>query len=273
MITPWDLGDSPKRGKTVRVGHHTNSCAELARDARRIRTVDPVLIAEDLLLLLTDDSTGKPVVAPQSLTFALAGAVLVELALAGRVAVTDDGRWGSGTRVAVVSEEPLGEPVLDEALTRVVAKISAKAHPVGAQSLLATLGKGLADTLRHRLAQRGILREQEGRTLGIFPTRVWPAADARHEAGVRSTLWKVVVGGREPSEREVCLISLLHAVDQVPKQFADDGMSARQLRERAKALSEGNLGGDTVRRAIAATNAAVIAAVTASTAAASATVV
>lgn len=226
----------------------------------------PVLIAEDLLLLLTDDQTGKPVVAPQSLTYALAGAVLVELALAGRVAVTDDGRWGSGTRVAVVSAEPVGEPVLDEALAR----ISGKAQPAGAQALLAVLGKGLADALRNRLAQRGILHAEEGRIFGIFPTRVWPAADARHEGQVRSALWDVVVVGRAPTEREVTLVSLLHAVDQVPKQFAADGMSARQLRERAKALAAGNLGGDAVRRAIAAANAAVVAAVTASTVAATA---
>lgn len=224
-----------------------------------------MLIAEDLLLLLTDDATGKPVVAQQSLTYALAGAVLVELALAGRVGVTDDGRWGSGTRVAVVDRTPLGEPVLDEALGR----IAEKGQPVGAQALLGTLGKGLADTLRHRLAQRGILHAEEGRFFGIFPTRVWPASDARHEAQVRSALWDVVVVGRPPSDREATLVSLLHAVDQVPKQFAADGMSARQLRERAKALSTGNLGGDAVRRAIDATNAAVIAAVTATTVAAS----
>ena len=224
-----------------------------------------MLIAEDLLLLLTDDATGKPVVAPQPLTYALAGAVLVELAMAGRVAVTDDGHWGSKTRVAVAETAAVGEPVLDEALARIVEK----GQPQGAQALLATLGKGLADTLRTRLAQRGILHAEEGRVFGIFPTRVWPAADARHEAQVRSALWDVVVVGRPPTEREVALVSLLHAVDQVPKQFAADGMSARQLRERAKALSAGNLGGDTVRRAIDATNAAVIAAVTASTVAAS----
>ncbi len=225
----------------------------------------PVLIAEDLLLLLTDDATGKPVVDSQRLTHALAGAVLVELALTGRVAVADDGRWGSGTRVSLIGSEPLGEPILDEALSR----IPDKGHPVAAQALLTVLGKGLADALRHRLAQRGILHAEEGRILGIFPTRVWPAADARHENQVRSALWDVVVVGRQATEREVTLVSLLHAVDQVPRQFAADGMSARQLRERAKGLAAGNLGGDAVRRAIDATNAAVVAAVTATTVAAS----
>ena len=224
-----------------------------------------MLIAEDLLLLLTDDTSGKTVVDGQRLAYGLAGAVLVELVLSGRVQVTDGGSWGSGARVAVVSPYPLGDQLLDGALARVMGK----RRPVAAQTLVDQLSRGLTDAVRWRLVQRGILREEHGRVLGIFPTRAWPAADSTHEAQVRAALWDVVVVGRPPTEREVALVSLLHAVDQVPKQFAADGMSARQLRERAKALSAGNLGGDTVRRAIDATNAAVIAAVTASTVAAS----
>ncbi len=220
-----------------------------------------MLIAEDLLLLLTDDVTGKPVVEGQRLPFALAGAVLVELVLAGRVAVTDDGAWGSGPRVAVVDETPLDDRVLDDALRR----IADRDRPSGARSLVATLAKGLPDALRTRLAERGILRADQGRFLGIFPTRVWPAADAAHEAALRSSLWAVVVQGRSPSEREACLVALLHAVDQVPKQFATEGMTAKQLRERAAVLSAGNVGGDAARRAIDAANAAILAAVAAST--------
>ena len=224
-----------------------------------------MLIAEDLLLLLTDDATGKPVVDSQRLSSGLAGAVLVELVVAGRLAITDAGRWGSGSRVAVTSPAPLGDPVLDEALRR----SALRGQPVGAQALLGTLAKGLPDALRGRLVERQILRAEEGRVLGIFPTRAWPATDSRHEAQVRAALWDVVVQGRTPTDREVCLVALLHAVGQVPKQFATAGMTARQLRDRAKALSEGNVGGEAVRRAIEAAEAAVIAAVAVTTIASS----
>lgn len=220
-----------------------------------------MIIAEDLLLLLTDDVTGKPTVDGQRLTYALAGAVLVELVLADRLAPTDAGRWGSGSRVAVVSQTPLGDPLLDESLQRV----TARKQPVAAQALLTTIGKGLADSLRTRLTERGILRAAEGRTLGIFPTRVWPAADSRHEAQLRTALWEVVVRGRDPQPREACLVSLLHALDQVPKQFRADGVTSRQLQVRAKAIAEGNIGGDAVRRAVDAANAAVVAVIAATT--------
>lgn len=223
-----------------------------------------MIIAEDLLLLLTDDVTGKPVVDSQRLSFALAGAVLVDLVLAERLTITDAGRWGSGSRVAVASSAPLDDAVLEEALRRA----GQRRQPVGAQALLTTLAKQLPDALRARLVERGILRAEEGRVLGIFPTRAWPAADSRHEAAVRAALWDVVVQGRTPTEREVCLVALLHAVGQVPKQFATAGMTSRQLRDRAKALSQGNVGGEAVRRAIEAANAAVIAMVAATSAAA-----
>jgi len=221
-----------------------------------------MLIAEDVLLLLTDDRTGKPVVDSTRLPLALAGAALVELVLANRVAVTDGGRWGSGPRVAVVDPTPLGDRVLDEALAR----IRGRRQPVPATTVLNALTKGLADALRKRLVERGILRAEEGRVLGIFPTRVWPAADSRHEQALRSQLWDVVVRGRPASDRDLCLVALLHAVDQVPKQFAADGMTAKQLRERAKALAAGNVGGDAVRRAIEAANAAIMASITAASA-------
>lgn len=223
-----------------------------------------MLIAEDLLLLLTDDATGKPVVDSQRLPLGLAGAVLVELVIAGRVAVVDDGRWGSGPRVAVTDPRPTGDPVLDEALART----AGKRQPVAASSLLTALAKGLPDALRSRLAARGILRMESGRVLGVFPTVRWPAADSRHEAALRAALRDVVVLGRTPTDREACLVGLLHAVDQVPKQFATEGMTARQLRDRAKALAAGNVGADAARRAIDAANAAITAAIAASTVAA-----
>jgi Golgi phosphoprotein 3 (GPP34) len=47
-------------------------------------TLDTLLLAEDLLLLLTDDRTGKLVIASNQVDIALGGAMLVELALVER---------------------------------------------------------------------------------------------------------------------------------------------------------------------------------------------
>ena len=65
-------------------------------------------IPEELLLLALDPTTGTTA-QPQSLDLGLAGAQLVELALAGRIAP-------DGDRIAVVHPRPTGDPTLDSAL-------------------------------------------------------------------------------------------------------------------------------------------------------------
>jgi len=65
-------------------------------------------IPEELLLLALDPATGTTA-QPQSLDLGLAGAQLVELALAGRIAP-------DGDRIAVVMPRPTGDPTLDSAL-------------------------------------------------------------------------------------------------------------------------------------------------------------
>src|SRR3954466_13798401 len=65
-------------------------------------------IPEELLLLALDPATGTTA-QPQSLDLGLAGAQLVELALAGRIAP-------DGDRIAVVHPRPTGDPTLASAL-------------------------------------------------------------------------------------------------------------------------------------------------------------
>jgi len=57
------------------------------------------------------------------------------------------------------------------------------------------------------------------------------------------------------------LVSLLQAIDQVPKVLGDVGMPARDLRRRAKEISEGGFADIAVRKAAEAVNAAMTAAV------------
>ena len=69
------------------------------------------LIAEDLLLLLLDDAKGT-LAASDKVQPLLGGALLLELALAGRVGVAErTSRWTSA-KVAVTGTPP-GEPLLD----------------------------------------------------------------------------------------------------------------------------------------------------------------
>lgn len=217
-----------------------------------------MLLAEDLLLLLTDDVSGKTLVDTSKLDLALAGAVVLDLAERERVDVAGPGESVKEGRLAVRDMSATGDPVLDEALRKI-----ADRGPRKPAAVLPQLAKGLREGLYHRLADRGIVRSEKGRTLGILPAHHWPAADSAHEDEVRRGLHDVLAVGRAPSEREVLLVSLLHAVDQVPKVVAGPGVDKREVRRRGKAIAEGEFAGAAVRKAIDAVNAAVTAAVAA----------
>ncbi|ABL80899.1 MULTISPECIES: GPP34 family phosphoprotein [unclassified Nocardioides] len=220
------------------------------------------LIAEDLLLLLLDDESGKLTLTsyPQAV---LGGALLVELASAGAVEVEEQtGVWHSAKVRALPGAAPQ-DAVLRTAYDVVAAK------PRTAHDLVDRLGKGTREALAERLGARGILERHDDRVLGLFPRTRWPAVDSSREQEVRRQLTAVLVQGVEPDERTGALVALLSAIDK-PHQVVDhEGLSAGQVRKRAKQVAKGDWAAKAVRDAITASTAA-ITAVAATTAAAAA---
>lgn len=221
------------------------------------------LLAEDLLLLVLDDATGAQTLDGTRADLALGGSLLLDLALAGRVALTKDGPWWGREQVAVTDPTPPGDPLLDEALATVAAK------PRGAQDLVGRLGKGLRGRLLERLEARGVLERRSDTVLGLFPRTRWPAADTRHEEQVRARLHDVLVVGLTPDERTAALVAVLYAVDQAHKVLPGlDGGQRREVKKRAKTVADGAWAADAVRSAVAAMQAAVMAGTMAATTAA-----
>lgn len=217
-----------------------------------------MLLAEDVLLLLTDATTGKSLAGSPGRDYVLAGAVLLDLAALGRVRVSD-GRDGTRPgRLVVVDDSPTGDDVLDDALARLAGR-----KPDKPKNVLGRLAKGLRPRLLERLAGRGLVRRTEQRVLGVFPVVTWPSADGRRTEELRRTLREVLVVWRAATDREASLISLLHAVDRVPAVLPDTGLRKSELRRRAKAASSQNFAADAVRRAVEEAVMAALAAVSA----------
>ena len=226
-----------------------------------------MLIAEDLLLLVTDDVSGRLSVPAAQVDAGLGGAVLVELTVKNKVDLSGEDEQGKLGRIIVRDPSPAGDAVLDAALGIVIAHQGKKASTV-----IRPLSKNLRQTLYRRLADSGVVRAEQGRILGVFPAHTWPAQDASHEAEVRRQVTQALVQQTAPDTRTAALIALLHAlkcehkiVD--PRQF---GLSKRELAARAGEIAEGNWASEAVRTAIEEMAAAVVAATAAATAAGSA---
>jgi hypothetical protein len=216
-----------------------------------------MLLAEDLLLLLTDDGTGKLAASSTAVDVALGGALLVELTLMQRVDVAGSDEQVREGRLVVRNPDPTDDALLDEALSILVRKEGKKP-----QNVVASLGKRVRVRLYERLVAGGVLRAEDDRILGIFPTHRWPSNDAAHESAVRAGLLTALREGTTSEARTGALISLLLALGVVHKTVdpAAVGLSKMELNANAKRIAEGDWAAKAVRQAIASMNAAVIAA-------------
>jgi hypothetical protein len=217
------------------------------------------------LLLLTNDTSGQLAVPAAHADAALGGAVLAELALLGKVGLSDEADGGKPGRLVVGDPSPPGDAVLDAALETVLAHRGKKPSAV-----IRPLGKHLRQILHERLAAAGVLRAQQARILGIFPAHRWPALDTSHEEQVRQQLAGALTGQAAPDSRAAALIALLHALNCEhkvidPRQY---GLSRRQLRARAAEIATGSWASAAVRQVIEETTMAVIATGSAAAAAA-----
>jgi hypothetical protein len=221
-----------------------------------------MLLAEDLLLLVTDDASGQLSAPAAQVDAGLSGANLVELALLNKVDLSAEGEDGRPGRIVVRDPSPAGDDVLDAALGVLAANQGKKPSAV-----IRPLSKNLRQALYERLAAAGVVRAGRGKTLGIFRTRSWPAQDASHEAQVRELLTQALVQQTAPDARIAALIALLHALRCEHKVVDPEpyGLSKRQLAARAGEIAQGNWASGAVRKAIDEMNAAVIAATTAAT--------
>jgi hypothetical protein len=206
-----------------------------------------VLLAEDLLLLVTGDASGRLSAPADRVAAGLGGANLAELTLRNKVDLTGEQDPGTPGRIIVRDPSPPGDPILDTALVTVTAYQGKRPSTV-----IRPLSKNLRRTLYERLAGNGVVRAERRKIFGVFPSHRWPSQDGSREAEVRRLMTQALVQQVAPDTRTAALIALVHAVGCVDK-IADPrqhGLSKRELRARAKKIAEGNWASAAVRKAI-----------------------
>ncbi|MEU4566044.1 GPP34 family phosphoprotein [Micromonospora sp. NPDC023956] len=206
-------------------------------------------LAHELALLAYDDE-GVDRVGTPNLGYGLAGAVLLDLTLAGRIEVADD-------RVVVVDPSPLGQPTLDAALTR----IGAEAKRRRPKDWITRLSGDLRGPVLDELVEAGVLRREAGRVLGLFPRTRFPSTtgvEPAAEASARQRMHLAVATDGPVPARTAALVSLTRAVGLDRKLFRD--LPKDQVKRRLKEIGEGSWASAATRRAVEETQAALIAA-------------
>ena len=131
-------------------------------------------VAEEMLLLVLDDTSGTFITEPDiNINYALAGAVLADLALKGRIEADPD-------KLFVLDPKPTGDAVQDAVLARIAEadEVQDTAYWVAE---IGQRGDEVREHLLSRLVERGILKRVEEKVLWVFETRRYPTIDGREE--------------------------------------------------------------------------------------------
>ncbi len=163
--------------------------------------------AEEMILLLLDDESGSFAHIPSwSMDYALAGGVLMDLALENKID-TDL------TKLVLLDGEPTGDSLLDPTLKDIVADVAAGQERDARYWVEREAER--APTIREeclkRLVAAGILEERENRFLWVFRSQQYPAVDSSQEMAVRRRIMDVLLSEEIPEPRDIVTIGLADA--------------------------------------------------------------
>ena len=161
--------------------------------------------AEEIVLLLLNDEDGRFAQVPAwSLNCAMAGGVLMDLALENRIDSDLD-------RLVLLDPSPLGDSLLDDTLADIVTGGQRDARYWVER--VANRGMAIRQEALSRLVDRGVLESRDDRFLWVFRSRRYPAIDGEPEREVKTRIMDVLFSNEIPGPRDVVIISLAHACD------------------------------------------------------------
>lgn len=216
-------------------------------------------IAEDLVLVGTDPE-GRNLLSSYR-DVAIGGALLSELAVQERLTIDER------KRLQVVVGGSTGDELLDQALVLFTKREGKKPKDV-----LAKVGKELTGPVLESLSRQELVHQEPVKFIGLRLGSRWPVVTGGPRQEVLDALVRTITGAEEPGHRTGALVSLLYAVDVLPKVVGKDlrpGMTNRDVKRRGKEILQGRWASEAVARAVQEAAAAMTATIAAAGAASS----
>ncbi len=180
---------------------------------------------EEIILLLLEDEGGRFVRIPTwSMNYALAGAVLMDLALEDRIDTDLES-------LAVIDTTPLGDGLLDPTLAEIAAGGQHDTRHWVERT--AERAEAIQEEALSRLVDRGILERQDESFLWVFRSRRYPAIDGRAEREVKLRIMGVLFSDEIPDARDVMIICLADACG-----IFDELLSRRELERASERIEQ-----------------------------------
>ena len=156
--------------------------------------------AEEIVLLILNDEDGRFArVSNNSFDFAMAGGVLMDLALENRIDTDLD-------KLILIDSTPTGDSLLDPTLEDIASGDENDARYWVERTALK--GEELRELALHRLVEHGILERVDDKFMWVFKSRRYPTIDGEAQREVKLRIMSVLFSDEIPDPRDVVIICL-----------------------------------------------------------------
>ncbi|MDE2804694.1 MAG: cytochrome P450 [Gemmatimonadota bacterium] len=202
--------------------------------------------AEEILVLVLDEARGElaPALPERSFHLALAGAVLMDLALEDRIDTDPE-------RLMLVDSTPVRDDILDPTLAEIAG--AGETHDTGYWlERTARRGRRIRKAALARLTERGVLRSEAHGVLSLTPSvsrsRRYPVSDGQPVEEARLRIMRILFSDDVPDPRDVAIIALANACGVFRSILSSEERA--QVRDRIDLLKNLDLIGRTMSLAI-----------------------
>jgi hypothetical protein len=178
--------------------------------------------AEEILLLALDDQGGMNQLSPVSLDYALAGAVLTDLALLNRIDTDLHSLF-------VVDETPTGD-ILSNRVLGEIRSYAGRWPAIHWLGHFAKQGAWIQELVLNRLIEKRILKKEDRKILWVFEVRRYPIIDNTEPKEVKTRLRELILSDDIPDPHDAVLISLINACGLFTEIFAKSELDSVQPR-------------------------------------------
>ncbi len=180
--------------------------------------------AEEIILLLLDDDGRFTRLPSWSLHYALAGGVLMDLALENRIDTDLE-------KLVLIDPTPVGDSLLDPTLADIAAGAESDARYWVGRT--ASRGEDLREEALKRLVEIGVLEKRDDSFLWVFRARRYPSIDGKVEREVKLRIMGVLFSDEIPDPRDIVIIGLADACG-----IFSELLSPRELESAAERIDQ-----------------------------------
>jgi len=170
-------------------------------------------LIEEFLLIALDDDEGIFIADENHLYYGIAGALLLELAIEGKI-------YLNNSKLILAGKADSIDPLINQSIN---AFANEKDQKVGFWiDTFKNNGKDLKNLMLDELINKGILRREKGKILWVIPFEKYPTENPVPENKVRARIKDIVLNEAIPTARDLMLLSLIDVCKLTREAFRED---------------------------------------------------